>query len=160
MLILIPSRGGRARQSAVARHRPPVAQVSRQHLSDLGIVAAGTHPLAIWPGQKATRTPHYDAVMADLQNHRPRRPLCERAEEGHIWFARQRWSPDPPAPGRSPASQAPVDATRPGPRVKDTRPFLRPAMCKMINAGQKSRYKDARTLYADCWPSPRRPARP
>ena len=28
---------GRARPSAVARHRPPVAQVSRQHLSDQGI---------------------------------------------------------------------------------------------------------------------------
>ena len=95
MLILIPSRGGRARQSAVARHRPPVAQVSRQHLSDLGIVAAGTHPLAIWPGQKAARTPHYDAVMADLQNHRPPAPFANGLRRATFG---SRGSAGPPTP--------------------------------------------------------------
>jgi carboxylate-amine ligase len=51
-----------------------IASVAERH--GLGIVSAGTHPLAIWPRQIATSTPRYDAVMADLQMLGHRNMLC------------------------------------------------------------------------------------
>ena len=58
----------------LSNSRTTIATVAEQY--GLGIVAAGTHPLASWPGQKATRTPHYDAVMSDLQMLGRRNMLC------------------------------------------------------------------------------------
>lgn len=62
-----------ARES-MSRSRTMIASVAERH--GLGIVSAGTHPLAIWPRQKATSTPRYDAVMADLQMIGRRNMLC------------------------------------------------------------------------------------
>jgi carboxylate-amine ligase len=62
-----------ARES-LSRSRTMIASVAERH--GLGIVSAGTHPLAIWPRQKATSAPRYDAVMADLQMLGRRNMLC------------------------------------------------------------------------------------
>lgn len=56
------------------RMRSGVAQIAQRH--GLGILSAGTHPLALWRGQRSTDKPHYDQVMYDLQMPGQRNLLC------------------------------------------------------------------------------------
>jgi glutamate---cysteine ligase / carboxylate-amine ligase len=42
----------------------------------LQIIAAGTHPLAVWDGQRANRKPRYDRMMHELQMLGSRNILC------------------------------------------------------------------------------------
>jgi glutamate---cysteine ligase / carboxylate-amine ligase len=42
----------------------------------LAIIAAGTHPLGFWRGQRSTDKPHYDQVMDELQMLGQRNLLC------------------------------------------------------------------------------------
>jgi glutamate---cysteine ligase / carboxylate-amine ligase len=58
----------------LANSRTTIATVAEQF--GLGIVASGTHPLAIWLRQKPTSTPRYDVVMSDLQMLGRRNMLC------------------------------------------------------------------------------------
>jgi carboxylate-amine ligase, YbdK family len=46
------------------------------HTHGLGILSAGTHPLAQWRGQRSTDKPHYDQVMDELQMLGHRNLLC------------------------------------------------------------------------------------
>lgn len=61
-------------RGSLSNSRTTIATVAEEY--GLGIVTSGTHPLASWPEQKATRTPHYDAVMAELQVLGRRNMLC------------------------------------------------------------------------------------
>jgi carboxylate-amine ligase len=54
--------------------RRTLASQANRH--GLGIVASGTHPLAIWPEQQQTQTPRYEVVMDDLQMLGRRNMLC------------------------------------------------------------------------------------
>lgn len=42
----------------------------------LGILASGTHPLALWKEQEATREPHYEQLFGDFQIVAQRNLLC------------------------------------------------------------------------------------
>jgi carboxylate-amine ligase len=54
--------------------RSGVSAVAREH--DLTVMAAGTHPLAIWTRQKATSQPRYGKLMHDLQMLGSRNMVC------------------------------------------------------------------------------------
>lgn len=54
--------------------RRVVGDVAHQH--GLGILSAGTHPSALWRGQRSTDKPHYDQVMDELQMLGHRNLLC------------------------------------------------------------------------------------
>ncbi len=54
--------------------RRTVAGIAQQH--GLGILAAGTHPSALWRGQRSTDKPHYEQVMDALQMLGHRNLLC------------------------------------------------------------------------------------
>jgi glutamate---cysteine ligase / carboxylate-amine ligase len=58
----------------LATLRSALSTVAREH--DLGIVAAGTHPLAVWKGRRATRQPRYGKLMHDLQMLGSRNMVC------------------------------------------------------------------------------------
>ncbi|MEL1265191.1 carboxylate-amine ligase [Pseudoxanthomonas putridarboris] len=81
----------------VVHHAPAEAQADLTCLrGDLGriaerhgldIVAAGTHPLGLWRGQRSTDKPHYDKVMDELQMLGQRNLLC--GLHVHVQPARQ-----------------------------------------------------------------------
>lgn len=54
--------------------RRGVGSIAARH--GLGILAAGTHPKALWRGQRSTDKPHYDRVMEELQMLGQRNLLC------------------------------------------------------------------------------------
>lgn len=54
--------------------RRTVGEIAHRH--GLGILSAGTHPSALWRGQRSTDKPHYDQVMGELQMLGQRNLLC------------------------------------------------------------------------------------
>ena len=54
--------------------RRTVGDIAHRH--GLGILSAGTHPSALWRGQRSTDKPHYDQVMSELQMLGQRNLLC------------------------------------------------------------------------------------
>ncbi|MBI3433929.1 MAG: carboxylate-amine ligase [Proteobacteria bacterium] len=58
----------------LARYRGVLSQVAGRF--GLGIMAAGTHPVAVWPEQRQTPKLRYDEVMADLQMLGRRNMVC------------------------------------------------------------------------------------
>lgn len=54
--------------------RGSLGEIAARH--GLAIVAAGTHPLGFWRGQRSTDKPHYDQVMDELQMLGQRNLLC------------------------------------------------------------------------------------
>lgn len=54
--------------------RRTVGDIAHRH--GLGILSAGTHPSALWRGQRSTDKPHYDQVMGELQMLGQRNLLC------------------------------------------------------------------------------------
>ena len=61
-------------QADLEAMRHGVARIATEH--GLAILAAGTHPLAQWRGQRSTDKPHYDAVMDELQMLGHRNMVC------------------------------------------------------------------------------------
>jgi glutamate---cysteine ligase / carboxylate-amine ligase len=54
--------------------RSALGAIAERH--GLAIIAAGTHPLGFWRGQRSTDKPHYDQVMDELQMLGQRNLLC------------------------------------------------------------------------------------
>jgi carboxylate-amine ligase len=54
--------------------RGRLGEIAERH--GLAIIAAGTHPLGFWRGQRSTDKPHYDQVMDELQMLGQRNLLC------------------------------------------------------------------------------------
>ncbi len=53
---------------------PGLSSIAAEH--GIAILAAGTHPTAIWTRQRATRAARYDRLMRDLQILGHRNQLC------------------------------------------------------------------------------------
>ncbi|RFB78842.1 carboxylate-amine ligase [Methylovirgula sp. 4M-Z18] len=62
-----------ARQ-ALASYRGTLGRIAADH--DLGVLAAGTHPLAAWSRQRATEARRYGQIMHDLQMLGSRNMVC------------------------------------------------------------------------------------
>lgn len=61
-------------EERVTEQRSALAAIAAEHR--LGLVAAGTHPMAAWTRQRSTDAPRYDRVMRDLQMLGHRNMLC------------------------------------------------------------------------------------